>query len=373
MSLKLSHSSSSRYQTCPTSYKHHYINKYRPKLQSSALCFGSSLDKAFEAMVAGQDPVAMFEKVWAFQEINKEVTYLADSNLLAYYKSDLEMCLLGDEDKAKLNKWLADNTPETRDCITVFGEILELKETEGLKNLHPNRQRFHNYVFWLSLRKKGLLMIEALKTQVLPKLTKIHTTQQQIKLKMGDGSSITGFTDLVADYGPLQNETVIFDLKTSSRAYENDSVVKSPQLALYVHALKDQYQTRKAGFIVLNKAIIKNKTKACSVCNFDGTGGRHATCNNEVLPPEGKAKAVRCGGAWVETFKPEIFVQILVDTIPEHTEQLVVENFEEINKAISSGVFVKNLQSCIMPYGPCSFYNLCHSGNVDDLIQMEDK
>lgn len=375
MSLKLSHSSASRFQTCPKSWELHYKQRYRPKLQSSALCFGTALDKSFEAMVLGkEDPVAVFEKVWSFQEINKQVTYLPDTNLLAYYESDLELFLITEEDGVKINQWLSENSPEKRDWKEVFSELEDLKQQVGLRNLHPNRQRFHNLVYWHSLRQKGLLMLEALKTQVLPKIGTVISTQKEIKLKLGEGDSVTGFTDLICQWGTHENDVIIFDLKTSSRAYKDDSVRTSPQLALYVHALKEELQTRKAGFIVLNKAVVKNKTKVCSLCKQDGTGSRARTCDKEVdFAAAGKTMIQkRCTGTWIESFKPEIFVQIIVDTIPEQFEELVTSNFDAINASIKAGVFVRNLGSCIMPYGKCSFYNLCHSGSSDDLIQMEE-
>lgn len=362
--MKLSHSSVTKFQTCPKSWELHYQRRYRPRLQSSALCFGTALDKSFEEMVHGRDARAMFEKIWSFQEINKVVTYLPDSELLSYYESDLDLYLLKDEDKEKLNAWLKENTPETRNWDVVFSEIEDLKASVGLKNLPEKRRRFHNLVFWHSLYRKGLLMLDALEKQVLPKL-KIITTQEEIKLKLSDGGSVTGFVDLVAQYSAHEDDVVIFDLKTSSRPYEKDSVLTSPQLATYVHALKDKYKTRKAGYIVLLKQVIKNKTKKCAKCAQDGTGSKARTCDKEVA-------GERCKGEWLESFNPEIGIQIIVDTLPENLENLVIENMDYINSAINAGIFVRNLQSCEMPYGKCSFYKLCHEQSEEDVIKLEE-
>jgi hypothetical protein len=366
MTRKLSHSSVSTYQTCPKKWELHYNERLRPKRQSSALLFGTALDKSFEAMTQGEDGFAFFEKVWSFQIINNETVYLPDSELLAYYKSDLELFLLSNEDKEKLNLWLKENTPETRNWDEVFYELSEERDIQGFDNLKIGKQRFLNLVFWYSLRAKGLLMIQTLKDKVLPKITKILSTQEEINISLGNGDKITGFTDLVAKWNPHEDDYVIFDLKTSSNPYEADSVLKSPQLALYVHALKDKYQTRKCGFIVLGKKIIKNKTKLCSVCKIEGTGSKARTCDKEI-------DKKRCGGAWEEAYSPEIMLQIIVDTIPEAQEKLVLENFTAINNVLKSGVFIRNFQSCVMPYGKCAFYNYCHNNNGDDLIKLEEK
>ena len=366
MSNKLSHSSVSRFQTCPTSWKLHYAKRYRPKLQSSALLFGTAIDKAFETMVQGGDGKDMFEKVWTFQIINGNTEFLPDSSLLAYYQSDIEMFLLDEQDKAKLNEWLAKNTPETRNWTAVYDDCDQEREMKGFQNIHEGKRQFLNYVAWLSMRQKGLLMVQTLQEKVLPKITKVVSTQEEVKLKLEEGSSITGFTDLICQWEPYQNDTIIFDLKTSSKAYEADSVLNSPQLALYAHAFGEKHQTNLCGFIVLGKRIIKNKTKICSVCKVEGTGSRARTCDQET-------DGIRCGGAWEESFKPEIMLQIIVDKISKERQQFVLENISEIDKAIQAGVFVKNLQSCIMPYGKCSFYNICHNNDASDLIQLEDK
>lgn len=377
MSNKLSHSSVSTFQTCPTKWNLHYNHRLRPKRQSSALLFGGALDKAFEDMVNDKDGYDKFHRAWAHQEINGKIVFLPDSPLLAYYKSDLELCILKDSDKESLNIWLKENTPETRDWEDVFHELSYERDEKGFDSLPEGKQQFLNLVFWHSLRAKGAMMVETLKEKVLPKISKVISTQEEINLPIGTGDRISGFTDLVAKWHPHEDDYIIFDLKTSSQPYEIDSVTKSPQLALYVHALKDKYQTRKAGFIVLLKKVIKNKTKVCSICKVDGTGSKARTCDKENPDPKtllSKVKMIRCDGDWIDSFRPEIGLQIIIDTISESQENLVLENFSAINGVLKSNVpFVKNLQSCIMPYGKCSFYNKCHNGSDDDLIKLDDK
>lgn len=366
MSNKLSNSSSNTYQACPQKYNLHYNKKYRPKRQSSALLFGSAIDLAFGNLLEGGNGIDLFEKAWLHQEINKQVVYLKDSPVLAYYKSDLELCLLDDKDSEDLNTWLKENTPETRNWDVVFNDIVNTLDFNSFDSLSFKKQQYYNLVFWTSLRKKGLLMIETLKEKVLPKITKVHSTQEEIKIKIGqEGDSITGFIDMVASWKSHEDDIVIFDLKTSSKPYEDDSVRKSVQLGLYLNAVGEKYQTKKCGYIVLGKKIIKNKTKYCSGCKEDGTGSRARTCDKKI---DGK----RCGKDWVESFNPEIMLQIIIDTIEPSFQSMVVDNFTEINKAVNSKIFVKNMQSCIMPYGKCQYYSLCHLGETSDLIQMVD-
>ena len=123
-----------------------------------------------------------------------------------------------------------------------------------------------------------------------------------------------------------------------------------------------KYKTKKAGFIVLSKNIIKNKTKTCIKCSFDGTGGKHKTCSNEI---NGK----RCNGEWSETFSPEANVQFIIDEIPQQTEDLVLDNIDDINVAIKTNHFTRNLQSCNSNFGPCDYIGYCYRGSMHGLVQ----
>lgn len=365
MANKLSHSSTTKYQTCGKAYYYHYVKRYREKTLSSALIFGAAFDKGFEEMAHGRDWMSMYIKAFTFADVNKQTVYVPDSPIVRYYEADITLFLLQDEDKIKLNAWLAENTPEKRSWDVVFDEIYDEKKAVGINSLKEKRIQFFNLVAWHCMFRKGLLMLEALKTQILSKMTVI-STQRELKLKIGeDGDSITGFIDLVAQWQPHENDIVVFDLKTAARAYDADAVTKSPQLALYSHALAGELQTRKAGFIVVCKKLNENKTKKCSVCNFDGSGTRFQTCNNEVAEK-------RCGGSWVETLKPEVFIQVIIDNIPENYANLVVNNYDEINSAIKSGIFTRNLQSCIQGYGPCAYFKLCHENSEEDIIKLEE-
>ena len=81
-------------------------------------------------------------------------------------------------------------------------------------------------------------------------------TQVPINLENEKGDSIVGFADFVVKWKGY-DKPIVFDLKTSSIDYAENAVKVSPQLALYVHDLKDKFHTRTAGFLVLKKRIKK--------------------------------------------------------------------------------------------------------------------
>ena len=362
MSNKLSHSSVNMLGDCPKKWQLHYQERIRGTTQSAALLFGTAIDKAVEDLVLTrnlEDAKRTFLAYWNSAEINGIQTKLEDNPDIVYATNDLDEELL----------------PESFTMINAVKllEVIGKKKEIGFDNLELADKIVYNQANWLVAKKRGELMLEAVNEQILPKINKVYSTQEKIDLTNDSGDSVVGYTDLVADY--LDKGTIVFDVKTSTRSYEEDSVRTSPQLALYVHALADKYKTRKAGFIVLSKAIQKNRKKICKECKNDGTGGRHKTCDKMIEPPmtgPGTGKPYRCNGEWIETINPKCKVDVIIDDIPERLEDIVLENMDNSNKLINNGIFSRNLSACIKNYGPCIYYKLCHENSMEGLIKLEN-
>jgi len=367
--IKLSHSAASRYQTCPTSYKYHYLEGWRPKVQSAALLFGTAIDRALTSLMeihagkpieAGKTPEDVFEYTWRFQDVLGKNTYLATCTDIVYANSDYDQDLLDitDLDKLQVKYELEDPKINLKD-------IYERKDIVGFANLSKLEQEILNHANWLCLRHKGLYMLQAAKDKILPNITEVLSTQAYVSLDNEEGDKVIGYADLVCRWKGY-DKPVVIDFKTASREYAADSVLTSPQLTLYVHSLSAQYEnTRLAGFVVLSKHLRKNKTKRCSVCEYDGSGGRHKTCNNEV-------KGLRCNGTWNEVIDPEAMVDIIINEIPEQTENIILDNFDAINIMIKQGIFIRNLNSCVQPWGKCPFFAKCYNGSDEGLIKTEE-
>jgi hypothetical protein len=356
MSNRLSHSSVSKFQECPTAWNYHYNKKLRHRFQSSALCFGSAIDKALEAVMKKHlNPKEVFLDTWTTQEINKVSQDLTANPNIVYSESDIDLDLINETDafyiKQKYPNWEYD-----------YDIVVKKKATYGFKNLEDDERSLYNFVAWNSLKNKGFLMIDAFEKKILPKIKRVIALQKEIKLENEAGDKITGFADMVCEWE--NGDILVLDFKTSSRNYEETAVLTSPQLALYVYALFEEYKTRKAGYIVLNKRVSKNKTKICSKCGFNGTGNRSRTCPEEFNDE-------RCAGEWIEKINPEIYIQTIIDEIPEQTENIVIDNIEFINNSIKNGIFYRNLQSCVKPWGPCPYFNLCYKNDSSDLIEVK--
>ncbi len=371
MANRLSHSSVNKFQHCPTAWNLHYKKRIRSTKAKSSLLYGTAIDKSTALLLEGQsleEAKKVFDQYWRFQYVNGKQEYIPTLGNLVYAKADYDEDLLSDEAWSKI------------ECAKE--EVLNLitrRNTEGFDALRPDQKVIVNHAYWWSLYAKGHLMLEAFKKKVMPKLTKVYSTQEEISLENDEGDTVVGFVDLVSDVKGYE-QPVILDVKTSARNYDEEtSVIYSPQLSLYTSALSEKYNTRLAGYIVLNKAVIKNKKKICSVCSFDGSGGRAKTCDQEFATEDMKKgvvvkKMVRCNGAWNETIDPDIYVQFLVEEIPQATEDLVLSNIVDINTAIKTGTYTKNLSNCLNSFGqPCEFLNLCFRGDMTDLMVSEEK
>lgn len=357
MANRLSHSQVSKWQQCSMSWKYWYIDKIRPVKQRAALNFGTALDRAITVLIKPNEedkqksPEQIFDYFWRFQEINGEQVYLPEHTRLVYSKNDYDKDLCTEKDLEKFKVTLSS-----------VEEAINRRNEVGFDKLSEESKRLVNIGSWICLHKKGHYMIEAFRKKVLPRLKTIHAVQEYVELSNEDGDKVIGYADIVAEVEGYDTP-VVLDLKTSAMEYEEDAVLTSPQLSLYVHALSEKYNTRKAGYIVLNKHLMKNRQKICSKCSFDGTGGRHKTCNNQI-------NGERCAGEWNETIKPEVYVQFLVDDIPEQTESLVIENIDDINQAMKTGVYTRNLQTCLNNFGgPCDYLKLCYKGQMEGLIK----
>lgn len=365
---RLSHSAISKYQQCPRSYDLHYNKKLRGKTTSGALIFGSALDTAVTHLLHNRDldqAKNVLTDAWARNKVGNKVVDLEWNEDIVYAASDFDEELLTNTQRTYLIEEAAKRNLGINLVQSYYDSIQERKKSIGWEKLTSEERQWYNGANWQCLAIKGMLMLDAYWDKVLPSVYRTISTQERIELKNDQGDIVIGFIDLIAEW--KGQGVVVFDNKTSSIEYAHDSVVKSAQLALYVHAVAEKYKTQKAGYIVMRKGIIKNREKICSECAYKAEkGARAKTCTDER---SGK----RCGGAWIETIAPEVDINIIIDTIPERTENLVLENYADITHLIKQDIFPRNLNSCKMPWGDCVYMKYCWEGKEDGLEVIEDE
>lgn len=288
--ITLSFSAAQRYLTSPMSYFLHYLMRLRPTENGSALFFGAALDEGFNSLLIdkmeGREPdiakaKAKFCTEFLTQEINGEIRHLYEDGVVKFSKADLDEYILTDDDKSSgLNK------------------------------------------SWLSLNRKGQLLIEEYAEQVLPRIEKVLLVQHEISLENEDGDKFTGIIDFVAQ---IDGKIWIVDNKSTSIVYKSDSADNSEQLATYYEALRDQYDIAGVCFITIPKKLRKIK-------------------------------------------KPLVEISFIFGQINEELIQKTFDDYDKVLTGIKTGIFpcTRNDENgcCSKPWG-CAYKRYCESNGKD--------
>jgi hypothetical protein len=313
MGIRLSYTQNEKYQTSPRAWYLHYMLKLREEKTGSPLVFGNAIDNALNQLIANkfltpserQDPVEVFKQAWRTQTLNQEKVDLSKSDLIKYSKSDLDLYLLTDLDHKQIEK----------------------------DRIRPE---------WLCLEKKGLMMLEAYEQQVLPHISDLIAVQKYFKIGNNDGDEIIGFIDLIAKfkvndnvpheldkYREYNNKTIIFDNKTTSIKYDDDSVKVSKQLGTYSEAPGVGNHDAE-GFIAIPKKIRKQK-------------------------------------------EPKVPIQIIIDKVEQEVVDSVFESYMNTLNGIKLGKFECN--GCEKAVFGCPYKTYCASNGTDltGLVYSKEK
>lgn len=324
---KLSHTAISIYNECSYKYKLNYIDRVRPKVASSALIFGSAIDKAIEGALK------------SFPDCVEIKT-----------KSDFALAF----QTTKVNDVEVNTASATPNLIK--WSLVDFDEDLGTSSYE-------------SMLVKGYLIIESFYKNVIPKIEKVISVQEEISLVNNNGDAIVGFCDTVVKLKDF-DKNIILDIKTAGRAYEAGAVRLSEQLALYKHALSEKYNTNLVGFAAFSKAIKKTITKECCNCGKQFINPRVKKCDAQASV----AKSVRCNGELKFVNKQvESPFQLMIDTVDENFVDNVLNDFDIVNAELQVGEFKKNFKSCYGKYGKCGLYEYCRNGNREDFIIKEKK
>jgi len=372
MGQKTSHSQNSTYISCPKHWDLSYNEGWTNPIEGSSTYFGSAVDAAVSDMLEGnQDWLKTFYDRWNKSWSFGKSTQIFDNPDIVFGHKDFDKDLLEPKDYPQLESWAkslnlmaSTATPTPADLVTLYKTCANAKKNPFVK-ITNDQLVFFNRASWLSMKRKGKVLLEAFNTQFYPKITKVIATQQRATLKdEATGDSVTGFIDMVLEIQGY-DKPIIFDLKTAGMPYDQENIDLTQQLTLYAAMKGNDYNTDLVGFVVLCKNIQKITTNTCQTCG-NIRNGRHATC--DAL----KADGTRCKGTWTEKVTPAPIVQVLIE---QKTPQQVNELLGDVGNlllAMKQRIVYKNVDKCNNWYGsPCPFYNACHKGDYSGLVKRK--
>lgn len=341
MTIKISNSAKDKFVSCPRKYFHHYIQKLRSPKIGSALFFGNALDDAFSRMLQEKkshlteaeklsmalSPEAIFaSRMLETKNDAGQIVQIPQSPLGDYYTSDFDSALFTPEIVALVQKM--DQNYNSLQKIVAFHDYCKTNlspKNKNKKRLTNDEFILYNYISWLSLNEKGKLMVDAYRHQILPLIEEVYDIQKEISIMNEHGDEIRGKIDFNASFTDSPMSKYICDNKSSSKAYKDDSVEESEQLATYARA----EDNNNGAYVVVQKTVFKKV--------------------------------------------PFIHTQVIKSTINNTFIEKVLDNYEKIIYTIDAAGsekdnYPQNWNECFAFGKVCAYYQLCKHNTTGNLI-----
>lgn len=349
--ITISYSKVTNFKACPQKY--YLLDAYQTKISASALPFGSAVEAGIDLLLEKKplaEAQARFAERWNKAPANKweGEKQIYDSEDIFYYASDWDEYLISEEDELKVNAWKTELLPDTKDTWDkILGEFQGRVKNNSY--IDPLMRQFAHRVIWLACLRRGEIMLEAFKEQLLPEIEEVISNQEWVSVSNEDGDKLVGKLDLILKLKGY-DKPILIDLKTAGKFYSDHELNTSDQLSSYAAAKKLDL----IGYMIVLKNI--KHEKRCTVCDRVRENNRKTNCEKEGCA--GKYTKVRHYG---ET-------QILVRPLREGEAQEVLEDFSDVLVAIKNGVNWKNPGSCFDFNKKCDFYDFCWNGKkIEDL------
>ena len=367
--VRLSHSAAEKYTQCPAQYKLHYIDRLRSEKTGSALLFGGALDEALNVLLetkldnppeTATDDLDRLKRGFDYhlshQMVKKEMLDIRTSHYIEYFKSDFERDILTEVELKALSNFIEqagyvkdeeDPESEAPSPFELYDEILGYMK-DG-QEINGTDLSFYNYASWLSLKRKGHMMLEHYKTEIMPQIKRVVSIQKKVELPNEDGDEMIGYIDFEAELEGTEG-VITVDNKTSSKLYKKADINDKGQLLVY-----DEYtQNGKGAYIVLLKKIAYIKKLTCQDCG-EVTERAVKSC------PAGGTGKNRCGGKLDLEKIPYIKSQILIDDIDEEKKDLHFQSLCAILSGVENNEFPQNRDACFQFGRNCVYYDHCRS------------
>lgn len=380
--LRTSYSQHNTYIKCPEFWHKSYVERYKSPIEGASLYFGTAVDTAAEAMLLKKgDPYQVFNDYWRRSYNFGKATQVYDNDDIVYGNKDFDKDVLQDKDLVQMGIWsqelgLSKAALKADKALEMFDRILKRKKNSYNAAPKPNEMKYYNRCSWLSMKRKGEILLKSFEEQFVPLVTKVIAVQKRADIKdPGTGDSVVGYIDMVVELQGY-DKPIIIDLKTAARPYTQDQLDFSEQLTLYC-AMKGKYAVDKSdnvdtdlvGYVVLCKDINKDKEAHCKTCGHKRTG-RHRKCDNEITDPNDSSKTSRCNGEWDEKVVLDPQVQVMVAKKTQQQVDMLLQDIAAIIAGMKNGIIYKNTSNCTNWYGGvCPYFDACHKNDYSKLVK----
>lgn len=332
--MQISHSAVEKYNQCSEAYRLHYIEKIRSITTNSSFVWGSAIDEGLNELLKTKmeppellaRPMTAFLSKWQKAEINGQLQDLKFCTLIEYSKKDLDLNLFTEKEYDLIKAEYPNDDPK---LFALEIEAARLKfPWWSYDTMEENTKIAYNYLCWLSLAKKAEYILTAYKNEVLPRIKRVISIQEEVALENDEGDTVKGFIDFMAEMD--DGNVYILDNKTTSdfKYYKEGCVKESNQLSMYTFAKN----MPKAGYIAILKDIKADGRKKGSL--------------------------------------PTVKIKIRLDDIDLKHQTDTLQKFNITNRKIKAGEFKKlPEESMCMFYGKkCPYFSYCWKNSMEGLI-----
>jgi len=361
MSFRTSYSQNSTFINCSKHWHMSYVEKWESPVMGASLFFGSAIDAGVTEMLEGKTTwLNTFKDRWHRAYSFGTATQVYDNPDVVYSNKDFDEYVFEPKDIITLETYVVELGLTSLNPIELYKDIASRKKNP-YKTISAIELKYFNRASWLSMRKKGELLLNKFNTDFYPKITKVVSTQQRGSIvDQATGDSIIGYIDMVLEIQGY-DKPIIFDLKTAAQPYEQEDIDLTQQLTLYAAMKGTEYNTDLVGYVVLCKNIPKDDTSYCSICNHK-KDGRHITCNNTTLTGS------RCNGKWINTKVCNPQIQVLVQQKSKAQIDDLLTDMGNVILAMKNNIIYKDVSKCNNWFGgKCPFFNACHKADTSGL------
>jgi hypothetical protein len=246
---------------------------------------------------------------------------------LRFSQADLDLSLFSEADLAQcIARCKELNLDVSEDSYKAFLDACKTQLKQDDFALDSECQLGYNSFFIKSLELKIGMFLPVVREWFEGEVQETKSVQREITLEDED-DVITGYIDMILIM--KDGTEMVWDLKTSSRAYKENDANESPQLTIY----SEYARIPEVGFLVLQKNIRKRE-------------------------PRVRLQDIR--GKITEEQSEKVFSEI--------TE--IVDEIKSLDKEMSC--FKKNLDSC-GAWGGCQYRKFCKFGTEVGLERKEKK